>query len=150
MSEDESEKGFQKENNGLRPGEVAIDIFASPFVAVRPIGHCETPWTRREDCPRQGSLDGPDCRLVVHPGWAEALTGIAAYSRLEVLYWMNRARRDLVLQSPRGDGRTHGTFALRSPNRPNPIGSAIVQLVSVEGTELVVRGLDCLDPPFGC
>ena len=29
--------------------------------------------------------------------------------------------------------------------RPNPIASSIVKLVGVEGSELLVRGLDCLD-----
>ena len=62
-----------------------------------------------------------------------------------MLYWLDRSRRDLLCQSPRGDGRTVGTFALRSPVRPNPIGTALVSLVGIEGAEVLVRGLDCLD-----
>jgi tRNA (adenine37-N6)-methyltransferase len=62
-----------------------------------------------------------------------------------VLYWLHLSRRDLLLQSPRNDGSTRGTFALRSPARPNPIGTSIVTLVRVEGSALLVRGLDCLD-----
>ena len=54
-------------------------------------------------------------------------------------------RRDLVHQSPRNDGATRGTFSLRSPVRPNPIGTSIVALLSVEGSTLLVRGLDCVD-----
>ena len=43
-------------------------------------------------------------------------------------------------------GRTHGTFALRSPLRPNPISTSVVELVGREGpATLLVRGLDCLD-----
>ena len=40
---------------------------------------------------------------------------------------------------------TTGTFALRSPVRPNPIASSIVQLISIDGSTLQVRGLDCVD-----
>jgi tRNA (Thr-GGU) A37 N-methylase len=40
---------------------------------------------------------------------------------------------------------TRGTFALRSPMRPNPIGTSIVNLIGMEGATLLVRGLDCLD-----
>jgi tRNA (Thr-GGU) A37 N-methylase len=29
--------------------------------------------------------------------------------------------------------------------RPNPIGTSVVRLVGLEGTTLLVRGLDCLD-----
>ena len=38
-----------------------------------------------------------------------------------------------------------GTFALRSPVRPNPIASSIVTLVGIEGSTVLVRGLDCID-----
>ena len=51
----------------------------------------------------------------------------------------------MVLQTPLGTGRTTGTFALRSPVRPNPIASSIVRLVAINGTTLQVRGLDCID-----
>ena len=36
-------------------------------------------------------------------------------------------------------------FALRSPVSPNPIGTQLVRLLAVEGSILLVRGLDCLD-----
>ena len=57
---------------------------------------------------------------------------------------MHRARRDLVRQTPAG-AETTGTFALRSPVRPNPIASSVVELVAIEGGTLQVRGLDCID-----
>ncbi len=58
---------------------------------------------------------------------------------------MDRARRDLVLQVPRHYGAGRGTFALRSPARPNPIALSVVRLVRVDGSRLSVIGLDCLD-----
>ena len=57
---------------------------------------------------------------------------------------MDQARRDLVLQTP-FQKQTRGTFALRSPVRPNPIASSLVELVAVDGASVQVRGLDCLD-----
>ena len=57
---------------------------------------------------------------------------------------MHEARRDLVLQKPRA-GTLHGTFALRSPVRPNPIASSLVELTGVKDGALLVRGLDCID-----
>jgi tRNA (Thr-GGU) A37 N-methylase len=58
---------------------------------------------------------------------------------------MDRARRDLVLQVPRHYGEQRGTFALRSPARPNPIAASVATLLRVEGNVLSVVGLDCLD-----
>ena len=62
-----------------------------------------------------------------------------------MIYWLHLSRRDLVRQSPASDGALRGTFSLRSPVRPNPIGTSIVQLVRIEGSSVLVRGLDCLD-----
>ena len=43
------------------------------------------------------------------------------------------------------DDREHGVFATRAPRRPNPIGLSIVELISVDGNTLTVRGADLLD-----
>jgi tRNA (Thr-GGU) A37 N-methylase len=58
---------------------------------------------------------------------------------------MDKAPRDLVLQVPGHYGVRRGTFALRSPARPNPIAMSVVRLIKVEGATLTVVGLDCLD-----
>jgi tRNA (adenine37-N6)-methyltransferase len=70
---------------------------------------------------------------------------LAQYERIEVIYWLHLSRRDLVLQSPANDGTPRGTFSLRSPVRPTPIGTSIARLVGIEGAAVLVRGLDCLD-----
>jgi tRNA-Thr(GGU) m(6)t(6)A37 methyltransferase TsaA len=66
-------------------------------------------------------------------------------SHLVVLYWMDKAPRNLVLQVPGHYGVQRGTFALRSPARPNPVAMSVVKLLRVEGSMLSVVGLDCLD-----
>lgn len=132
------------QHDDIRPGEEAVALPAATDAAVYFIGRISTPWTERRDCPRQGRADGPLCRIEVFAPWDAALDGIAAFPRIEVLYWLDRARRDLVRQSPR-DGALRGTFSLRSPVRPNPIGTQMVELVEVSGATLTVRGLDCLD-----
>lgn len=133
------------EMSTIRPGEVAVELPPGFDGGLYFIGRIRTPWAKRSDCPRRGALDGPECRLEIDPRWAAALEGVAQSPRLQVLYWMHEARRDLVLQSPRHDGTTRGTFSLRSPVRPNPIASSVVALVGVEGCTVTVRGLDCLD-----
>jgi len=129
----------------IRRGERTVDAGAADDARVRFIGEIRTPWPDRDACPRQGSYDGPECRLVVAPIWQPALEGLEANEKIEVLYWLDRSRRDLVAQSPGNDGRTVGTFALRSPNRPNPIGTSLVRLVGIEDGVVTVRGLDCVD-----
>jgi tRNA-Thr(GGU) m(6)t(6)A37 methyltransferase TsaA len=133
------------DESAVRPGEVAVALPSSTDAGVYFIGTIRTPWRVREECPKRGEPDGPVCSIVVDERWREALTDIARHRRVQVLYWMHHARRDLVLQTPFRTGQTTGTFALRSPVRPNPVASSVVDLVAVEGTTLRVRGLDCLD-----
>ncbi|MEM5581730.1 MULTISPECIES: tRNA (N6-threonylcarbamoyladenosine(37)-N6)-methyltransferase TrmO [unclassified Roseibium] len=129
----------------IRPHEVMIPVSEPDDARLYFIGRIHTPWTDRKACPRQGKHDGPDCRIEIFEPWVPALQGIEDYDRVEVLYWLDQARRDLVVQNPAHSETTYGTFALRSPVRPNPIGTSLVKLVSVEGPNLIVRGLDCLD-----
>lgn len=129
----------------IRVGEVAVEAPPPTDAGLVFIGRIRTPWTSRLDAPRQGRTDGPVCRLEIFEPWVAALKGIELYSNLEVIYWLHLSRRDLVLQSPRNDGAVRGTFSLRSPVRPNPLGTSLVKFVGVEGATVLVRGLDCLD-----
>jgi tRNA (Thr-GGU) A37 N-methylase len=58
---------------------------------------------------------------------------------------MDQARRDLLVQVPGHLAKGRGTFALRSPVRPNPIAMSVVRLVRVDGNRIEVVALDCLD-----
>ncbi len=129
----------------IREGEVAVDAPPPTDAGLIYIGRIGTPWTSRMQTPRQGRLDGPVCRIEVFEPWVAALDGLEAYPRIEVIYWLHQSRRDLVRQSPASDGQVRGTFSIRSPVRPNPLGTSIVTLVGIEGKFVLVRGLDCLD-----
>ena len=129
----------------IRRGEVAVPVPERFDAQLYFIGRIRTPWTRREDCPKNARESDAICTIEVDERWAEALTDIDSCSHLLVLYWMDRARRDLVLQVPRHYGEPRGSFALRSPVRPNPIAASVVRLVERKGRVLFVVGLDCLD-----
>lgn len=141
----------------VRPGEHVVEVDPPSDAALHFIGCIHTPWLDRSGCPRQGRQDGPECQIEVYEPWSAALSGTEDFDYLEVLYWLDRARRDIVVQNPSRDDLTFGTFALRSPLRPNPIGTSVVRLIAREGNILRVRGLDCLDgtplidiKPDGC
>jgi tRNA (adenine37-N6)-methyltransferase len=131
--------------NEIQRNEVVVEGPNSFDAGLTFIGLIRTPWTSRLDCPRQGRADGPICRIEVNEPCVAALDGIEALGRIEVPYWLHESRRDLVRQSPANDGETRGAFALRSPVRPNPIGTSLVALFERQGATLLVRGLDCLD-----
>ena len=129
----------------VRAGELVVEPPAADDAGLTFIGRIHTPWTSRMKAPRQGRPDGPLCRIEVFEPWVAALDGLTQYERVEVIYWLHLSRRDLVLQCPASDGVARGTFSLRSPVRPNPLGTSIALLVGIEGASVLVRGLDCLD-----
>jgi tRNA-Thr(GGU) m(6)t(6)A37 methyltransferase TsaA len=130
---------------GIRAGEVAIPLPEKADAGVYFVGRIRTPWTRREECPKNGRESDAVCTIEVEPRYAAALTGVEACSHLLVLYWMDRSRRDIVLQAPHHYGEPRGTFALRSPLRPNPIAASVVTLLHISDNRLSVVGLDCFD-----
>ena len=129
----------------IRAAEVAVEPPAATDAGLVFIGRIHTPWTSRMETPRQGRHGGPLCRIELFEPWVAALHGLQQYERVEVIYWLHLSRRDVVLQSPANDGTARGTFSLRSPVRPNPLGTSIARLVGIEGATVLVRGLDCLD-----
>jgi len=129
----------------IRPGEVEVPLPEHFDAQLYFIGRIRTPWTRREDCPKNARESDAVCTIEVDERWADALADVETCSHLLVLYWMDRARRDLVLQVPRHHGEPRGSFALRSPVRPNPIAVSAVRLIERKGRLLSVVGLDCLD-----
>lgn len=129
----------------LRPHEIAVAWPERADAALVFIGVIRTPWASRADCPHAGSRDGPACRIEVGEPWIPALDGIEAFGLIEVFYWLHQSRRDLVRQSPGRNGATKATFTIRSPVRPNPIGTSIVRLLERKGPLLIVKGLDCVD-----
>jgi tRNA-Thr(GGU) m(6)t(6)A37 methyltransferase TsaA len=129
----------------IRPGEVAVDLPAAYDAGLYFIGRIHTPWARREDCPKNGADSDAVCTIEVDERYAAGLRDIESVSHLIVLYFMDEARRDVMLQAPRHYRRPHGAFALRSPARPNPIACSIVRLVAAAERRLAVIGLDCRD-----
>jgi len=112
---------------------------------VKPIGVIRSPYKLSGEAPRQGKLSEALCEVEVYPEYAEGLEGIEAFRYLIILYWMHKSRRDTVKAKPPEAEKERGVFSTRSPNRPNPIGLCLTELVARKGNRLQVRWLDALD-----
>ena len=130
---------------GIRDGEQAVELPKKTDAGVYFIGKIRTPWKERKDCPKNARESDAVCTIELDPRWTKGLKEVETCSHIILLYWMGKAPRNLVLQVPRQYGEPRGTFALRSPARPNPIALSVVRLLKVEGGTLSVVGLDCLD-----
>src|SRR5262252_522601 len=141
----DGEPGMRSKAFGIWEGEKTIDLPQQVDAGLYFIGRIHTPWKERKDCPKNARESEAVCTLEVETRWREALKDVETCTHIVLLYWMDRSPRNLVLQAPGHLGTQRGTFALRSPARPNPIAMSVVRLLGVEGNRLSVVGLDCLD-----
>lgn len=129
----------------IRDGEVAIPPASASDAGLAFIGRIRTPFATLADCPKNPGEGLVEACVELDARFAAGLLGIERFSHLIVLYWMDAARRDLIVQTPRHIEAPRGVFALRSPLRPNPISLAVVELLAVHGASLTIRGIDCRD-----
>ena len=115
---------------------------------LTPIGTVRTPYRTTDAIPCCAAEKLSEEAIVeVFPEFAEGLADLDGFSHVILLVHLHEARSTKLTVFPPVDdsGRPRGVFATRSPLRPNHIGLSIVELVRVEGTRLVVRGIDLLD-----
>ncbi|MFB6155599.1 MAG: tRNA (N6-threonylcarbamoyladenosine(37)-N6)-methyltransferase TrmO [Haloferacaceae archaeon] len=110
------------------------------------VGVVHTPFERREDAPRQGKLASARGEIRVDPAYEEALAGIESGDDVEVFWYADRADRSVRTVSGHGNWSSpRGVFASRSQDRPTPVCVTRCRVLSVEGTRLLVAGVDMLD-----
>ena len=129
-----------------RTGEVRLTAPLAADASVTFIGHIDSPWSL-DNCPknlRAARETGRNARFHIDAPFRAGLEGIDTGAALVALYWMTRAPRDLIRQVPRHREGGAGTFALRSPARPNPIGMGVVKVLSIDMDAGVIE-VDAID-----
>jgi tRNA-Thr(GGU) m(6)t(6)A37 methyltransferase TsaA len=110
------------------------------------VGIIHSPFRTPDEAPRQGAYTEEISTIEVYEEFLPALKGLDRFTHIIVLYWADRAARD-VLESRRHQrpGQVRGIFATRSPARPNPILQSVCKIVEIKGNTLRVRGLEAID-----
>lgn len=110
------------------------------------IGYAKTPYKESSQIPKGlGVRHDAEGVLGILPEFATGLLDIEGFSHLFVLWHFDRSSGFDLVGRPPIETKPHGVFATRSPRRPNPIGLTVVELLSRDGDQLHVRGVDMLD-----
>jgi len=109
------------------------------------IGVIHSPYKEVQEAPFQGKHANDESTLEVYEDYEPGLVDIERCSHLIVLYWQDRGDRSVLRSRTPWGPKVHGVFATRSPNRPNPIGLCVVDLLERQGRFLKVRGMDAFD-----
>ena len=110
------------------------------------IGHIRSSWAKGTAPKniRQARETGSPAKVELLPDYAPALKGLAVGQAIQLLYWVDRGQRDLLLQAPLHVDGPKGTFALRSPVRPNPIALATPIITGLDPKTGVID-IDAID-----
>jgi tRNA-Thr(GGU) m(6)t(6)A37 methyltransferase TsaA len=116
-------------------------------IELTPIGTVESELTDPAEAPKQGHEGAPDAWLVFEADVRDGLADLQPGDRVIVMTWLDRADRDVLRVHPRDDPANplRGVFSTRSADRPNPIGLHPVEVLSIDGPRIHVRGLEALD-----
>ncbi len=123
---------------------------------LAPIGIVHSPFNDDRVSPFQANKSEETAKVEVFEKYDDALESLEGYSHIFLIFEFNRSikesqKENLSLQShglkvePYLDDEIHGVFSTRSPNRPNPIGISIVELLEREKNILRVKGVDMFD-----
>jgi tRNA-Thr(GGU) m(6)t(6)A37 methyltransferase TsaA len=113
---------------------------------LNPIGVVRTTFTETAKIPKGlGAKHVAEGTIEIRPELEAGLQDIEGFSHLYVIWVFDRSERWDLVAHPPSDDRPHGVFATRSPERPNPIGLSVVELLGRDGPRLRVRGVDMLD-----
>ena len=116
-------------------------------INITPIGliHCQL--QTAADTPKNFTESEQVGTLEVFPEYQEAMTGLKIGQTLVALFWLHKAKRDLLKVYPRGDKSRglHGVFSTRSPMRPNPIAISELKILGIKGNMIEVFGVDVFD-----
>lgn len=114
---------------------------------LRPVGRVESALVDVADAPSQGDEGAPDAWLVFDPDMHDAMRDLKVGTRIIVITWLHLARRDVLRTYPRDlTAAPHvGVFCLRAPDRPNPIGLHIVEVLAVSGLRVKVSDMEAVD-----
>ncbi len=112
------------------------------------IGNIHSELKSLEECPKQEDEDAPEASILIFPEFLEGIRDIKAGDELILLTWLHKSDRKVLKTRPRNNPEAPitGIFSTRSPNRSNPIGLHIVEVLSISEDGLIkVSGLEVID-----
>lgn len=114
-------------------------------IELTPIGIIHSPFTGRGQAPRQGRECSEAMQIELFPQFIPGLGTMEGISHIWVLYWMDRAERDILFAKRSDWNDARPVFTIRSPARPNPIALSIGEIKEIKDGVITVTGIEALD-----
>jgi len=115
-------------------------------IQFAPIGMIHSPSKEPKGTPIQSiAAKGIEGTVEIFQEFAGGLKDLNGFSHIMLICHFHLSKDPSLEVKPFLDDQTRGIFSTRAPNRPNPIGISIVQLINIEENILRVKDLDIID-----
>jgi tRNA (adenine37-N6)-methyltransferase len=115
-------------------------------IYLNPNGIIRTPFKQKTGMPIQPtSAKGVKGTIEIKPEYVGGLKDLKGFSHIILIYHFHESKKFALEVVPFLDSVRRGIFATRAPNRPNPIGVSIVNLLKIESNILHIENADILD-----
>ena len=114
-------------------------------ITMEPIGVVQTD---AEKVPRHWTVSDVKGTLVIDKKYQKGLKDIQAGQQIVVIFHFHKSPNfttDLLVQQPPHRNEKLGVFSICSPNRPNPVGMSVLDVLQIKDNVIYVQGLDMLD-----
>lgn len=113
---------------------------------LKVIGQVRSSLKDLKDCPLQESERAPDAAIIIEPEYTEAISGLTTGMEILIFTWLHKGNRRTLQTRPRNNPKAEmtGVFATRSPDRPNPIGLHVAEILSINNNVIRVSHLEVL------
>ncbi len=115
-------------------------------ITFRPIGIIHSTFNNLEEMPIQPTDEASGSGIVeIFPQFIDGLKDLEGFSHIYLVYYFHKVQIPSLTVIPLLDMVPRGIFATRAPNRPNPIGISLVEVVRIENNLIYVDRLDVLN-----
>ncbi|NHK31291.1 MAG: tRNA (N6-threonylcarbamoyladenosine(37)-N6)-methyltransferase TrmO [Asgard group archaeon] len=118
-------------------------------IIFKPIGIIHTPFKKSDGMPIQAKFSNEKGVAKISNKYVLATQGLEEFSHIFLIYHFHEAKETKLLVKPFLSEKKMGLFAIRAPNRPNPIGISVVRIVDIivkkNSVEIIFSGADMLD-----
>jgi tRNA-Thr(GGU) m(6)t(6)A37 methyltransferase TsaA len=115
-------------------------------IAMPVIGTIHSPFTDLKNMPIQPpGAQGVSGKLIIKDEYAEGLKDLDGFSHIYIFYHFHKTTKTKLEVIPFMDKVPRGVFSTRTPMRPSRLGMSVIEVVSVDGNCVNVKGIDVLD-----
>ena len=117
---------------------------------LKPIGIIHSPFKKKEDIESKKyadsrGFDSIQAELEIFKEYEEGLKDVEGFSHLIILFAFHKSEGYKLHTKPLLGGTLRGVFSTRSPNRPNPLGMTVVNVIELKRNRLKVSGVDMIE-----